>query len=418
MIPAPAPDTALRLRRRWREGIGLALRDLSHDRRTTLVLILTVAAIVAPLLLLFGLKNGVVATMIEELLKDPRTREVTVYGNTDLKRDWFARYAARPDLAFIVPRTRTINATLDLANAAGRLEAAVEVVPTAPGDPLLPPGLTAPATPGQVLLTTTLAAKLGLVPGDPVTGIVRRGSGGKRENALLPLAVAGLIPEDRFSGDGTFCHLELLIATEDYRDGRRPSLTSADLGDAAASARDHFANARVYARDLQGVETLAAAMRADGIEIRTQADKIRSVMALADTLRFVFQVIAVIGTAGGAFALGGALWVNVDRKRRSLALLRLYGFGTLTVVLVPLAQSLAIAAGGFAVAYGGYLAGAVAFNGKLGHNLPGQGFVCRLGPEHLAYAAVITLAVALVAASAAGYRASRVDAAECLRETS
>ncbi len=410
---APSPR---RLRRRGREGIGLALRDLAHDRRTTLVLLFTVAAIVAPVMLLYGLKNGVVATLIETLLKEPSTLEVTVYGNTRLERAWFERYAARPDLGFILPRTRTISATIDLANPAGRLEAAVELIPTAPGDPLLPQEVAAPTEPSGLLLTATLAAKLGLTAGDPVTGVVRRGSGGKRENALLDLRVAGLVPEDRFSGDAVFGHLDLLVASEDFRDGLRPTLTTAELSGTLAPARTHFANARVYAKDLQGVETLASAMRADGIEIRTQAEKIRSVLALADTLAFVFQVVALIGTLGGVLALGGALWVNVDRKRRGLALLRLYGFGTFTVVLVPLAQSLAIAAGGFILAAGGYLAGATAFNSVLGKNMAGQGFVCRLGPEHLAYTAGITLAVALLAASAAGYRASRVDAAESLRE--
>jgi putative ABC transport system permease protein len=437
-----------RLRRRWREGLGLALQDLAHDRRTTLVLLFTVAAIVAPVLLLFGLKNGVVATMIDDLLKEPSTLEVTVYGNTRLESDWFARYAARPDLGFILPTTRTISATIDLANTDGhRQVAAVEMIPSAVGDPLLPvdpppqpPGFITrllgrwlpppapdqplpaarvdpPAAPDQLLLTATLAAKLGLAPGDAVTAVVRRGTGSNRENAVLQLRVTGTVPENRFAGAAVFCRLDLLVATEDYRDGLRASLTTADLAGPLASARTQYANARVYARDLPGVETLAAAMRADGLEIRTQAERIHIVMALADTLGFVFQVIALIGTLGGVLALGGALWVNVDRKRRSLALLRLYGFGNGTVVLVPLAQSVAIAVGGFCFAYIGYLAGAAAFNQNLGQNLAGRGFVCRLAPEHLLAAVGITLLVALLAASAAGYRASRVDAAECLRET-
>jgi putative ABC transport system permease protein len=407
--------TQRRLRRRWREGIGLALRDLIHDRRTSLVLIFTVAAIVAPVMLLFGLKNGVVATLIETLLNDPRNLEITVYGDTRLDRTWFERYASRPDVGFILPKTRTISATIDLANTAGRMETAVELIPSASGDPLLPKELAAPAAPSHLLLTKTLAAKLGLDPGDPVTGVVRRGSGGTRENALLEMQVTGIVPENRFSGDAAFCDLDLLVASEDFRDGLRQTLAVPEVS-GTASRRTHFANARVYAKDLAGVETLAAAMRADGIEIRTQAEKIASVIALADILAFVFRVVAVIGTLGGVLALGGALWVNVDRKRRGLALLRLYGFGNFTVVLVPLAQSLAIAAGGLVIAYGGYLAGATAFNSVLGKNLAGQGFICRLGPDHLLYAAGITLAVALLAASAAGYRASRVDAAECLRE--
>jgi len=117
-----------------------------------------------------------------------------------------------------------------------------------------------------------------------------------------------------------------------------------------------------------------------------------------------------------ALALGGALWVNVERKRRDLALLRLFGFRDGTVMLMPLVQSAAIAALAFALAALAYLMGAAAFNRSLGHNLAGQGYVCRLEPGHLAAAAAATLLVALVAAVAAGYRASRIDPAECLRE--
>ena len=125
----PAPSSAWspgghrRLRRGWIEGLLVALRDLADDRKTSLVLMFTVAAIIAPVMLLFGLKNGVVATLIETLLNDPRTLQVTVYGNTHLDRAWFARTAVRPDTGFVVPRTRTINATLDLANRDGRLDA-------------------------------------------------------------------------------------------------------------------------------------------------------------------------------------------------------------------------------------------------------------------------------------------------------
>ncbi|EGV15840.1 ABC transporter permease [Thiocapsa marina] len=413
--PPPPPP---RLRRGLREGNGLALRDLIHDRKTTLVLVFTVAAIIAPMLLLFGLKNGVVATMIEGLLNDPRILEVTVYGNTRLERDWFEAYADRPDVRFIVPRTRTISATIDLSNADGQLEGAVELLPTAPGDPLLPPGVEAPSEPTHVLITAMLAEKLGVHMGDPLVGIVRRGVGANRQTLRLELFIDDILPEASYSGNAIFSHLDLLVGTEDYRDGLRDDLTPAALASALAAARGHFANARVYAADLAGVETVAAAMRADGIEIRTKADTIQSVMALVETLKFVFLVVAVIGTLGGVLALGGALWVNVDRKRRSLALLRLYGFGNGTIVLVPLAQSAAIATAGFLFAYGAYLGGATTFNNVLGQNLPGQGYVCRLAPEHLLHAAGITLLVALLAASAAGLRASRVDAAECLRELS
>ncbi len=395
---------------------SLALRDLWHDRRTTLALVFTISAILAPLLLLYGLKTGVVSSMQDDLLNDPRNLEILVYGNTRLDQDWFRAYRARPGVGFILPKTRTINATLDLVNAQRRILSAVQVVPTAVGDPLLPEGLPVPVDPSDVLLTATLADKLKLAIGQPLLAVVKRTNRGRGESTELDLRVVGIIPESSFAKDAVFATPDLLAAAEDYRDGQRNRLSSAELQRGLADQRPYFANARVYADGLQSVAPLARAMRSDGIEIRTQAEAIESVRAIDRVLSFVFTVIALVAGIGCALALGGALWVNVDRKRRELALLRLFGFENRAVILVPAVQSLAISAAGFLLAALAYQAGAVTFNRVLGTQLAGHGYICHIGTGDLIKAAVMTLVIALLAAAAAGFRASRIDAAESLRD--
>ncbi len=398
------------------EWVRLALQDLWHDRRTALVLVLTVAAILAPLMLLLGLKTGVIATLRQDLLNDPRNREIIVYGAHRLDRAWFAAMRARADQGFLLPRTRSINATIDLLDQAQRPYEAIDLIPTAPGDPLLPPGLPSPAHADQVLLTATLAKRIGVSSGSPLTGVVRRTRNGTPQAARFTLTVIAVIPQASLAREAVLTHPDLLVAAEDYRDGLRADLRDADLRAGVAGERAEYAGARVYARDLDGVDTLAAAMRDQGIEVRTQAERIATVRAFDRTLSFILRVIALIGLGGCALALGGALWVNVERKRRELALLRLFGFPNGTVVLMPLIQSAVIAALAFALAALAYLAGAAAFNRSLGQNLAGQGYVCRLEPRQLAVAAAATLLVALIAALAAGYRASRIDPAEALRD--
>ena len=410
------PQAIATSRRAWLQGVGLALRDLWHDRRTSLVLVLTVTSIIAPLLLLFGLKTGVVSALRQSLLNDPRNLEIVIYGNTRLERAWFEAYAARPDVAFILPRTRTINATIDLIGPDRRIRSAVELIPTQAGDPLLPADLAVPSDPNEILITETLARRLASAPHGRLTGVIKRSTEGRSDNALLELSVIGVVPEASFARDTVFASLGLLVASEDYRDGLRRTLTTEDLAAEGVKGRGHFANARVYAAGLDAVATVAEAMRADGIEVRTQAEKIRVVRAFDDTLSFVFHVIALIGSIGCALALGGALRVNVDRKRRDLALLRLFGFRNDTVVLVPVTQALAISAAGFLLAYLAYLAGAGTFNQVLGANLADRGYVCRLEWTGILSAAAATLLVALASAAAGGFRASRIEPADCLRE--
>jgi len=417
VVTAKLPNTELDITSGWPLATEFAFKDLWHDRRTMLALVFTIAAILAPLLLLLGLKTGVISAMRDSLLNDPRNLEVVVYGNTRLDRDWFRAYAARPDVGFIVPRTRTINATLDLVSAQRRIFYAVEVVPTAPGDPLLPEGTPVPIEPTDVLVTATLAKKLDIVRGQPLLGVVKRTDGDRDESAELYLLVIGIIPETSVAKDALFATPDLLAAAEDYRDGLRDSLTNAELHRGIADQRTYFANARVYAAGLDSVPPLAKAMRENGIEIRTQAEAIESVRAIERVLGLVFFVIALIAGVGCTLALGGALWVNVDRKHRDLALLRLFGFDDQAVILIPAIQSLAISCAGFLLAALTYQGGAATFNRVLGSHLAGRSYVCHIALADILVAAGATLAIALLAAAAAGIRASRIDAAESLRSS-
>ena len=105
-----------------------------------------------------------------------------------------------------------------------------------------------------------------------------------------------------------------------------------------------FANARVYAQDLDAVLAIAEWMRGSGLEVRTRAREIENVRAIERVLSFIFGVIAGIAVVGCGLSLGGSLWINADRKRHDLALLRLLGFVAHSVLIVPVVQALLIAA--------------------------------------------------------------------------
>ncbi|MEI8400858.1 MAG: ABC transporter permease, partial [Alcaligenaceae bacterium] len=68
--------------------LGLALRDLVHDRKVSACMVASVVAVVAPLLLLFGLKFGIVSQMRHDLLSDPRNKEVKMIASDNLDQAW------------------------------------------------------------------------------------------------------------------------------------------------------------------------------------------------------------------------------------------------------------------------------------------------------------------------------------------
>ena len=149
----------------------LASRDLWHDVRVSLCIVASLVAVIAPLLLLFGLKYGVVSQLNAELLGDPRNFEVRMLSNHDLREDWFARLRAQPGVGFVM-LTRSLNTQADLLRDSQHYAANVGLIPSGAGDPLLS-GL-APPSDDQLLLSASAAARLQAQPGDSLRLLVLR----------------------------------------------------------------------------------------------------------------------------------------------------------------------------------------------------------------------------------------------------
>lgn len=66
---------------------GMALRDYWHERALSLCAVLALATVLAPLLILFGVRNGVISNLQERLLQDPATLKSFL---------WAAANTARP----------------------------------------------------------------------------------------------------------------------------------------------------------------------------------------------------------------------------------------------------------------------------------------------------------------------------------
>ena len=60
---------------------GMALRDYWHERALSLCAVLALATVLAPLLILFGVRNGVISNLQERLLQDPRNLEIVPVGS-------------------------------------------------------------------------------------------------------------------------------------------------------------------------------------------------------------------------------------------------------------------------------------------------------------------------------------------------
>ncbi|KAI3492506.1 hypothetical protein L1887_42801 [Cichorium endivia] len=184
----------------------MALRDLIHDRKVALCIIFSLIAVIAPLLLLFGLKNGIVSQLRHQLLDDPRTREVRITGNGNYDLAWLDKLARRSEVGFSIPLTRSLNTQADLVRDGQHFVPGAEVIPTAKGDPLLQ-DVRAPVKDSDTVLSASAARRLGVQPGDILRLMVSRKSEGKNQRTTFALTVTGVLDDAKFSRQGCIASL-------------------------------------------------------------------------------------------------------------------------------------------------------------------------------------------------------------------
>ncbi|MEK1939276.1 MAG: FtsX-like permease family protein [Pseudomonas sp.] len=393
--------------------LSLAWADYRTEARLSICAVLALTAVITPLLVLFGLKFGLVSTLTERLENDPAVREVITLGGGRFSAKEIAQLALRDDVAFALPRTRQIAATADLSTAASGQALTVEMIPTASGDPLLA-SAPLPAGDEQILLTQSAAEKLGVKAGDRLGARFGRRQDGQAESRQLSVTVLAVLPLATFNRDALFAPLSLLEAAEDYRDGRAVPRLDWPGREPAEPGSRVYPGLRLYAANLDGVESLRQHFNASGQEVSTQAQTIAQVRSLSHNLNLVFWIISGLAVAGAFAAIVASTLAAVERKRRALAVLRLLGFPT--AALVAFLVLLALYSGVFSLGLAWLLYGLaqVGLN-ALFESAAGE-FVCRLLPVHYLIALLATLACSILAAALGGWRAAQIEASEGLRD--
>ena len=192
---------------------GLAWADLKHEWILSLCLFMAVAAVVGPILLLFGLKNGTIETLRSRLLQDPRNREIRPMVSRSFSPKWLSTLQEDSKVAFLVPTTRSISASVERKSKNNKLT--LEAQPSAKGDPLLIENNAIPPLESQCVLSAEAARKLNAKAGDEIKLIVKRLKGSTFELGHAVLKVSGVLDSRGTSRDVVYFPLKLL---EHYQD--------------------------------------------------------------------------------------------------------------------------------------------------------------------------------------------------------
>jgi putative ABC transport system permease protein len=393
----------------------LALQDLWHDRKVSLCIAASLVAVIAPLLLLFGLKHGVVSQLQDELLRDPRNLEVKMLSNGNYDSAWIERVRQRPETGFALGQTRSLNTQADLLMGMQRFVEGAEIIATEPGDPQLNlPHLN--PTGDQVILSARAAQRLQAKVGDRVQLRVLRRLEGVNERGEMTLTVLAVLDGARFGRAAGFVAPPLLLDLERFRDGYQVSAFGIETGKPLGDLQPLYARARLYARDIDQVAPLERWLNEQHIETSSRLADIDNVKAINHVLGLIFGVIALAALIGCVASMVGAFLANIDRKRKSLAVLRLLGFKRTAVAGFVVLQALVLSLAGYLGGLGFYAVGSHLFDYLLGSSQATGTFVCHITLWHGLAALLLTFLVAALVAVIGAVRAINIQPAESLRE--
>lgn len=403
----PANHTLLLLR--------LVLADIWHDRKISLCVAASLMAVIAPLLLLFGLKHGVISQLQAELLNDPRNLEIRMLSSGSYSPAWVAELRSQTGAGFVAGLPRSLNTQADLLGSQRRFAENAEIIPTDNHDPLMR-DINANLNSAQVILSARAAEQLQLAKGESVRLRVMRRLDGRQQQAEVSLQIKSVLPAARYSRAAAFVNADLLLALEHYRDGYAVGLLGVTEGPSSDELPVSYARVRLYAQDIHSVAPLEQWLQAQRIETSSRLADIENVKAINHVLEIIFTVIAGASLIGCLASLAGAFLANIDRKRRSLALLRLLGFGRLTIAAYLLLQGILLALTGYAGGLLGYLAGSKLFNQLLGTTQSTDQLVCEITLMHGSLALLLAVSLSTLVSLLGALRAIHIQPAESLRE--
>lgn len=397
--------------------IRLSLYDYVHERLLTICAVMGLAAILAPLLVLFGVKSGIISTMVDRLVKDPRNLEVSPIGSGSYSPEWFSTEGKLPEVAFLIPQTRSIAANMLLSNLEDKRSytLAVDLIPTDEGDPLLEKWGKIPKNNKEVVLSASAARKLNTQIGQIVTGRVGRSLAGKKEQVTIDLKLAAILPIEAFSRDAAFVRLALLKATENYRDGFSSKLFSWPGKSPPAGTID-YPSFRLYARSIYDVSILRDRLESQGLEIYTRAEEIEIVHSLDRSFSLIFKIIAIVAVCGYFASMASNILANVNRKKRHLGIAGLIGFSTKNIIWFPIVQAVATSLLGTGLATCLYLISELVINRLFADYISKGEYVCKISIGHIMIAFILTVFLSILASGYAAFQVAKIEPSKVIRD--
>jgi putative ABC transport system permease protein len=393
--------------------VWLAWRDLLRERFFLLANTAIMVGILVPLLVLFGVKNGVYNALIGEMLADPANLQIDTAGNASFSDADIAPLRLWPEVGFVTPKVRGQFDFVNTRALDGRRIRPALMIPSGLGDPTLPQGMTLAAN--EVALSAQLAAQLDLKPGGKMQIITQAED--RPRQLVLEANVIAILDQRAVPGRAVlapFATLDLIEAFYDSYSLPDHGITGTrDLATRVAT----YEGVRLYARRLEDLAALQARVEAHlGISTSARTRDVEALLGLGRKLNLALGLTAGLAALG----LGGALvlgfWSDVARKKPVLAAIALLGVPGRELALFPVVQALITAVLGLSVSFLLYALAGQGAAAMFGQGLPDGAALAVISPAQGLAICASVLGLVIAAAAVAGWSAQRLDPAHVLRE--
>ncbi|SHO51349.1 ABC transporter permease [Desulfopila aestuarii] len=198
---------------------SLAASHLRHEWILTFCLVIALAAVIAPLLVLLGLKYGTIQTLRERLVEDPVFREIRPSQTREFSPQWFEELSVWPGVGFYTPTILPLSSVISVVHGGSNSAELIDLIPTAAGDPLLlENGGVVPAD-GEVVLSAEAARRCGVQSGEDIISRVTRSRGGRMDFVEERLRVVSVLSPRAGSLARVYAPLPFVLDVEGYKEG-------------------------------------------------------------------------------------------------------------------------------------------------------------------------------------------------------
>lgn len=392
---------------------SLAWRDLIRDRFFLFCNTAVMVGILVPLLVLFGVKNGVYNALIGEMLADPVNRQIDTQGNAAFSDADIAPLKDWPEIAFMTPKVRGQFDYMNVREKGGRRMRAALIIPSGQGDPTLPAGTV--LAQGDVAVSAQLASQLELSAGMQLQLISQAED--RPRQLVLPATVAVVLPETSTAGRAILAPFETLDLIEAFYDAYslpEYGITGTrDLSERVVS----YEGVRVYAHRLEDLAGLQSKLETQlGIGTTARTRDVESLLGLGRKLNLALGLTAVLAALGLGAALILGFWSDVARKKVVLAGISLLGVPSAELALFPVIQGFITAILGLALSFALYVVAGKGAAALFGQGLPDGAALAVITVSQALLICAGVLVLVLGAAGFAAWSAQRLDPASVLRE--